>query len=83
MLVENAIKHNEISTEKPLEINIYCKDGMLVVKNSYQPREDHPESLGIGLQNLKDRYGFLSEVQPAFYTRNGHYYACLPLIVDE
>jgi hypothetical protein len=83
MLVENAIKHNEISADKPLHIDIYSEGQQLVVKNDYQLRDDSPASLGIGLQNLKDRYGYLSNQQPSFYTQNGHYYARLPLLTEE
>lgn len=83
ILVENAIKHNEVSSSKPLQIDIYNEKQLLFVRNNYQPRKDLPESHGIGLKNLKNRYSYLSVQKPSFYIENGYYFACLPLIADE
>ena len=62
MLVENAIKHNVISEENPLHINIYVKDGFIVVENNLQKKSVMlDESPGIGLDNIAKRYEFLSD----------------------
>lgn len=61
MLVENAIKHNVISNEQPLTIKIYGDKGNIIVENNIQKKNVLPEdSKGIGLENIKRRYGFLS-----------------------
>jgi LytS/YehU family sensor histidine kinase len=80
ILVENAIKHNEISAVHPLRIEIYDENDRLIVKNNYQPRQEKQESLGIGLQNLKERYGYLSENEPVFIRKDKEYIASLPLL---
>ena len=61
LLFENAIKHNIISTEKPLKIDLFAENGHLVVRNNLQPKNQQMESTGVGLQNVKDRYRLLSD----------------------
>lgn len=56
-LVENAIKHNVISKQQPLEISITTgKDAMLTVSNPIQPKIEPEPGEGIGLANLAERY---------------------------
>lgn len=60
MLVENAIKHNVISKEFPLTINIVSKHGnYLVVSNNLKKKPAMGNS-NIGLENISSRYGFFS-----------------------
>lgn len=59
LLIENAVKHNEISDSYPLEIKIYCKDEMLVVTNGKQKRRIMPTTTKVGLHNISERYKFL------------------------
>lgn len=60
-LVENAIKHNAISVQTPLTINISTQehDGYrwIVVSNNRTPKLTPVESNGTGLANLNKRYG--------------------------
>lgn len=66
MLVENAIKHNIISSDRPLKISIFTEPGgRLVVKNNLQRKSSilRGESGGWenhGLRNIKSRYEYLS-----------------------
>jgi sensor histidine kinase YesM len=66
MLVENAIKHNIVSQEKPLHIDIEM-DGKdhLLVRNNLQKKssilkEESNEWEKHGLMNIKSRYEYLS-----------------------
>ena len=62
MLIENAIKHNVVSDDDPLSINLYAENGFLVVENNLQKKttvEDESSS-GLGLANICKRYEFLS-----------------------
>ncbi len=61
MLIENAIKHNEVSAEFPLHVRISDDSEFLVVFNKIQPKMLETPSKGIGLQNLKVRYKFFTE----------------------
>jgi two-component system LytT family sensor kinase len=56
MLLENAIKHNEISGQNPLTIHIYQTGDYLAVENNLQPRKMPEPSGNIGLANIRDRY---------------------------
>lgn len=57
ILAENAIKHNALSTERPLRFTIqYNTNGDLEVFNQKSPKFTTPDSAGIGLQNLRERF---------------------------
>lgn len=56
LLVENAIKHNTISYQKPLVIDIYDHAGGIAVENVFRPRGTMDRQSGIGLNNLAQRY---------------------------
>ncbi len=60
-LVENAVKHNECSSEKPLHIEVFVEKNSIAVRNNNQPKnKQFLESTGIGLKNLKSRYALLT-----------------------
>jgi sensor histidine kinase YesM len=62
MLVENAIKHNEISSEHPLVITIRSTgQGHVIVENTLQRKEVSEPSLGTGLENLRKQLSYFSE----------------------
>lgn len=57
MLIENAVKHNEISNRKPLTIRIFaCIDNFLCISNSIQPKLTPSAPTHVGLANLDKRY---------------------------
>lgn len=60
ILLENTIKHNIVSDQKPLKIKIYKKDNYLIIENSFQPKETIKDSTGIGLKNIINRYQLIS-----------------------
>ena len=81
VLIENAIKHNEITKEHPLCIRVYRKGDLLIVENDYQPRLDtDKESFGVGFENIRKIYAYCSNKQFAYSVENGHFICILPLI---
>jgi hypothetical protein len=60
LLLENTIKHNIVSENKPLRIKIYIENNYLIVENNLQKKEVLQERKGVGLQNIVNRYGLLS-----------------------
>ena len=60
ILLENTIKHNIVSEQKPLKIKIYKNENQLIVENSLQPKETLKDSTGIGLNNIINRYQLIS-----------------------
>jgi sensor histidine kinase YesM len=61
LLLENTIKHNVVSETKPLHIKIYFENSYLIVENNLQKKEILQERKGVGLQNIVNRYGLISE----------------------
>jgi len=62
MIVENAIKHNEVSAEHPLVIDISTTDqNEVVISNNLQKIEVTEKSTGMGLDNLRKRIAFFTE----------------------
>lgn len=58
-LVENAIKHNEITKQKPLYISIVIQEKEIVVSNNYAPRKNKDQdSHHIGLDYLRNNYEY-------------------------
>ena len=56
-LIENAIKHNVISSKQPLTVRILTDDSNhLIVSNEIHPKIGKEEGSGIGLSNLAERY---------------------------
>ena len=61
LLVENAIKHNIVSNEKPLRITITIDENWVEVVNPIQPKfQSMIESTGFGLSSLLTRYKYLT-----------------------
>ena len=82
MLVENALKHNIASRNKPLRLRIFVEDEgpYLVVTNNYQPKTSTEFSSRIGLVNIKSRYQFLTSQQVVITKDDASYMVKLPLL---
>jgi Histidine kinase len=80
MLVENALKHNEISKLNPLSISVFLEDNCIVVRNNLQLKTNQNESTGIELSNIKARYGFLSTQPVSITEEDGFFTVKIPLI---
>ena len=80
MLIENAIKHNEISTSFPLKIEIYNEGDYLVVSNPIQERRVVERSTGIGLSNIRNRYDYLTGKNIVVDRESGKFTVKIPLV---
>jgi two-component system, LytTR family, sensor kinase len=61
LLVENAVKHNVATADSPLRISIHTTEGDgLTVTNSIQKKNKAGDSLGSGLNNIRERYRLLT-----------------------
>ena len=84
MLVENAIKHNQVTLQNPLHIKIYDRDEYLIVENNYQPRaESSEESMGVGFERIQAIYDFYSGEKFVCNCENGCYVCRLPLLKNR
>ena len=62
LLVENAVKHNVVSKQQPLVIDIFTTAGnKLAVNNNLQCKMVKAPSAGIGLENIRSKYELLNE----------------------
>lgn len=59
-LLENAIKHNELTNAHPLTITIRRRAACIEVSNNLQIKKSVEHSTGYGLANLRERYKILS-----------------------
>lgn len=84
VVLENAIKHNQISAENPLDIDIKSTehDNSILVSNNLQPKISFGKSTGLGQKNLKKRYKMVSSRAPEFNVGTNEYRVILPLIKE-
>ncbi len=79
-LVENTFQHNEISTNKPLRVQIYTDGNNLIMENPIQLRSDNPPSSKMGLKNIATRYQFFTSRKLEIVQENQTFKVILPLI---
>jgi streptogramin lyase/uncharacterized membrane-anchored protein YhcB (DUF1043 family) len=80
LLVENAIKHNVISRDKPLEVRIFVRDNYLVVRNNLQRKIVHEPSTGLGLTNIINRFKLLTDKPVLIEETPSEFSVSVPLI---
>jgi hypothetical protein len=81
ILVENAIKHNEISKRRPFRINILTTENeSLIVLNDIQEKVTEEEGAGIGLTNLSKQFQILIGKEINITRENNQFSVEVPLI---
>ena len=80
LLAENAIKHNAVSKETPLIISLTLSNGKLVISNNINPKISPESSTGLGLQNIKSRYGLLTTEKVEINISENKFIIKIPLI---
>ncbi|MDR0384662.1 MAG: histidine kinase [Prevotellaceae bacterium] len=80
ILVENALKHNAISEEKPLKIHIDIEDGYLSVSNNIQRKSTLNNLSGTGLSNLGERVKLITGKEIIINRENNRFTVKLPLV---
>ena len=80
LLIENAVKHNEISNRHPLSIEVRTNIDSIEVSNRLQLRRGAVNSTGIGLNNLSNRYKLLYKKDIEIIETDDTFTVVLPLI---
>lgn len=80
LLIENAIKHNAVSKETPLEIMVYLDKDKLVIKNNINPKITSEPGTGTGLQNIIKRYNLLSDEDVSVQNDGVNFTVILPVL---
>ncbi|SDL18295.1 sensor histidine kinase [Siphonobacter aquaeclarae] len=83
LLVENAVKHNRMSAGNPLIVTIKTENDYLVVSNPIQLRPDAEHSTGVGLQNIINRYGLLTDRPVSAAPEDGCFVIRIPLLTEQ
>lgn len=80
LLIENAIKHNAVSSETPLYITIKSNDGNLEVINNKNEKRNKEPSTGTGLPNIINRYKLQTNKTVVVKESENNFSVTLPLI---
>ncbi|MCD4725116.1 MAG: histidine kinase [Bacteroidales bacterium] len=80
LLIENAIKHNELSQSAPLKIKIYDDRNYIYIMNDIHEKTDRSNNLGIGLPNLIRRYKLMVDKDVIIQQKADHFIVKLPVI---
>ncbi len=81
ILVENAVKHNVISTLKPLTVNVEIEgEDCIAVVNNLQPKVQTEASTKFGLDSLQRRYEMQSGRFIKVEKTATHFRVCIPII---
>ena len=84
LLVENAVKHNQLSKAHPLLIDIFTTAGKkLIVSNNLQPRIIKGPSNRIGLENIRSKYILLGQNSFQVLEDGKTFSVVLPLIWNK
>lgn len=83
LLLENAVKHNVITSTQPLRIVIREEDGLLLVENSLNPKSSLEKSTKVGLKNIKQRYELVSTRKVEILKENNMFVVKLPLLTQK
>jgi two-component system, LytTR family, sensor kinase len=80
MLLENAIKHNVVSKDDPLQVKVYVNENLFVViENTVKAKIDKDPSTGVGLENIQNRYLHLAGKNIVVKQEGGKFVVMLPL----
>ncbi|WP_373519307.1 2TM domain-containing protein [Pricia sp.] len=80
LLLENAVKHNIVTASKPLHIRVFEEDGGLVVYNNLQEKQTVKKSSGVGLRNIQQRYGILTDKTVEIEKKDSDFRVRLPIL---
>ena len=83
LLLENAVKHNVVTSERPLHIRVFENGNQLVVSNNLQEKQVVKKSSGVGLKNIQERYKILSEKKVNIIKSASDFSVELPMLTKQ
>ncbi|SHG22316.1 2TM domain-containing protein [Flagellimonas flava] len=83
LLLENAVKHNVVTSSRPLHLTVKEESGMLVVSNNLQEKQVVRKSSGVGLQNIKQRYAILTNRAVKINSGPSTFSVSLPILTQQ
>jgi sensor histidine kinase YesM len=82
MMVENAVKHNEISDRNPLLIRVFSTDDQYLTVENKLHKKAGSEGNGSGIQNISDRYEFFTDRKVKISFTSERFRISIPLLTD-
>lgn len=82
LLLENAVKHNQVTPSKKLHITIYEEGNRLYIQNNIQEKQVIKKSSGVGLQNIRQRYYLLSKSEVHIKDDGLNFKVGIPLLTE-
>ncbi|WP_395045922.1 2TM domain-containing protein [Flavobacterium sp.] len=83
LLLENTVKHNVVSEQKPLNIKIFIEGDCLVIQNNFQKKEVLQDRQGVGLQNIINRYGIISNRKVLIEQNENTFSVKIPVLTKQ
>src|SRR5690606_5357895 len=83
LLLENAVKHNMVTSSKPLHSKIYEEGNYLVVENNLQPKDSVKKSSGVGLSNIMQRYDLLTTKKININKEANRFAVAIPMLTKQ
>ncbi|MBE6241233.1 MAG: histidine kinase [Bacteroidales bacterium] len=80
LLIENATKHNAVSIENPLKIDITVSENMVRVSNNIIPKVTKAQSMGLGQKYIRQQYLDMSGKEIEIEDDGKTYCVTLPLL---
>ena len=83
LLLENTVKHNVVSDKRPLHIRIFLDNDYLVIQNDYQKKEVLQDRQGVGLQNIINRYGIITNRKVLIAQNENTFTVKIPILTKQ
>lgn len=83
LLLENTVKHNVVSEQRPLHIRIIDKGDYLVIQNDFQKKEVLNDRQGVGLQNIINRYGIITSRKVLIEQNEKEFSVSIPILTKQ
>jgi len=83
LLLENAVKHNQVMPSRKLYITIREDGDLLVIENNIQTKKVVKESSGVGLQNIRQRYHLLTDRPMKIEDDKQTFKVSIPLLTQQ
>ena len=83
LLLENAVKHNVITSNNPLKISIYEENNFLCVENNINLKDSLGKSTKVGLKNINQRYSLITNEKVEITDKKQIFKVKLPLLTQK
>lgn len=83
LLLENTVKHNIVSEQKPLHIRIFIDGDYLAIQNDFQKKEVLQDRQGVGLQNIVNRYAIITDRKVVIEQNEQNFTVKIPILTKQ